>query len=277
MNDPAKPSAPTSAHALHDILRNVKDKNAATLAEAWSQVLGAKWGSLSFAERAAEVVYLWREMLIQINSLPERTRQRLRSYALASWSAVMPNSSWESAHPTTAITDAHLDELANTGDLIASNLPRTAMAPGSENLTGLRAQCEEWILVLAERAEIPDDALRGELLCQMRHLVWLIDNADKFGVSRVAQHADQVTGTLMRTYVRSDLGNAQSGFIRRTGNFVLALAAVTGLLTSAGTAVEAANKDLLSIEQLAHDIAHSPVTPSQHDPGPLTDRHDPAR
>jgi hypothetical protein len=71
----------------------------------------------------------------------------------------------------------------------------------------------------------------------MRRLVWVIDNAGTFGVSCVVQV----------------------------------------FITGAGIAVEAVNKDLLSIEQLAHDIAHSPVTPSQHDPGPLTDRHEPAR
>ena len=61
---------------------------------------------------------------------------------------------------------------------------------------GLSAENGYW--VLARRAEIPKDALRGELPCQMRRLVWIIDNADTLGVSRVVQHTGQATGTLMR-------------------------------------------------------------------------------
>jgi hypothetical protein len=92
---------------------------------------------------------------------------------------------------------------------------------------GLSAKNGFW--VLAERAEIPKDALRGEWPCQMRRLVRVIDNADTFGVSRVVQHTGQATGTLMRTSARSNMGNALSGFIRRTGNFVPAVTVVTGL------------------------------------------------
>ena len=50
---------------------------------------------------------------------------------------------------------------------------------------GLSAKNGYW--VLAEPVAIPDDALRGELPCQMRRLVWVIDNAGTFDVSRVVQ------------------------------------------------------------------------------------------
>ena len=79
----------------------------------------------------------------------------------------------------------------------------------------------------------------------------------------------------MRTHVRSGMGSALSGFIRRIENFVLA-AVVAGLLTSAGTVIETVNQALFSIKQLAPDITRNPVIPKQHDAEPSTYRHDPS-
>lgn len=111
---------------------------------------------------------------------------------------------------------------------------------------GLSAKNGYW--VLAERAEIPKDALRGEWPCQMRRLVWVIDNADTFGVSRVVQHTGQASGTLMRTSARSKHGQRVEWLYSASRKF-----------------------------RPGRTCRYWPVAPNQHDPGRSTGRHDPAR
>jgi len=273
MSESAKLSGPTSAHALHSVLQAVKEAGTSSLAQAWSKVLNAELRSLKFAERHGEIVGLWCETLNQIDSLPsERTRARLRSYAVSWWSAlIVPDSSWSSTSSANVITDSDLDHLVNTGDIISSQLTGTAIAPDNADLTTLRAQCEEWVSILADRTEIADEPIRLALLGQMRHLLWLIDNVGTFGVSRVVERGDQVAGALARTTLsRPSVVSRLNEFKRRTGSLVVALAVVTGLLTGVGATIEAANADLLYVQQFEHDVARSVTMarPSETEPSP---------
>ena len=274
MSEPTMPSGPTSAHALHNVLKAVKEARARTLPAAWSEVLDAKWKSLEFAKRHGEVVRLWCETVNQIDSLPpEKTRERLRSYATSWWVAIIaPDSSWSNnTSPALVISEADLDHLANTGDLIAGQLTGTAIAPAHADLDTLRAQCQEWISILSDKTEITEEQLRLTLLGQVSHLLWLIDNARTFGVSRVVEHGDQVTGALARTaYTRPSAIRRLDDFKRRIGQLAVALATVTGLLASAGTLAEVADHDMLSIERLAHDVEQLPhdITEGVKTPGP---------
>src|SRR5215831_19061917 len=256
------PSGPTSAHALHDVLKAVREARAKTLAAAWSKVLHAEWKSLEFAKRHGEVVRLWCETVGQIDSLPPgQTQSRLRSYATSWWLAlVVPDSPWgNNTSPAVVISEADLDHLTNTGDLIRGEFAGTAIAPTGTDLDALRVQCQEWISVLSDQTEITEEQLRLTLLGQMRHLLWLIDNARTFGVSRVVEHGDQVTGTLARTaYTRPSAIRKLDDFKRRIGQLAVALAAMTGLVAGAGTFAEVADHGLLSIEQLAHDAEQLP-------------------
>jgi hypothetical protein len=262
MSEPAMSSVLTSAHALHDVLKTVKEARAKTLAAAWSQVLDAKWKSLEFAKRHGEVVQLWYETVNQIDSLsPAKTRERLRSYASSWWLALIaPDSSWSNnTSPALVISETDLDHLANTGDLISGQLAGTAIAPSNSDLDALRAQCQQWISILSDQTEITEEQLRLALLGQMRHLLWLIENARTFGVSRVVELGDQVTGTLARTaYTRPSAIKKPDDFKRRIGRLAVTLAAVTGLLASAGTVTQVADQDLLSIERFTHDVEQVP-------------------
>jgi hypothetical protein len=285
VSESAKLSGPTSAHALHSVLQAVKEANTSTLAQAWSKVLDAELRSLKFAERHGEVVGLWCETLSQIGSLPsERTRARLRSYAVSWWSAlIVPDSSWSNTNtsPANVITDSDLDHLANTGDIISSQLTGTAIAPDTADLAALRSQCEEWVSILADRTEIAEDPIRLTLLGQMNHLLWLIDNVGLFGVSRVVERGDQAAGALARTALsKPNVVSKLNDFKRRSGRLVMALAILTGLLTGVGATIEAANTDLLYAQQLEQDVARSVTMarPSEAEPSPADtpDEHDAA-
>jgi hypothetical protein len=267
MDNSAKLSAPTSAHALYEILRSVKYSDVPTVARAWVKVLDAEWGTPRFAERHGEVSRLLNETFTQIKSLaPEQVRERQRSFASWCWKALtMPDSSWEDTHPLSLTSEEHLNYLANTGDIIASQLGETALAPGYTDLTDLRAQCEEWVSVLSGQTEIVGEPLRRQLLGQMHHLLWLIDEAGTFGVSRVVEHGDQVTGTLVRAaYTQPSKIRVRSEFRKRTARLTVALGLVAGALTGVGASVEAATQDLLAIEQLAHTAM--PAGPSETRP-----------
>jgi hypothetical protein len=71
------------------------------------------------------------ETFTHIKSLaPEQVRERQRSFASWCWKALtMPDSSGEDTDPLSLISEGHLNYLANTGDIIASQLGGTALAP----------------------------------------------------------------------------------------------------------------------------------------------------
>jgi hypothetical protein len=84
-------------------------------------------------------------------------------------------------------------------------------------------------------------------------------------VSRVVEHGDQVTGTLVRAaYTQPSKIRVRSEFRKRTARLTVALGLVAGALTGVGASVEAATQDLLAIEQLAHTAM--PAGPSETRP-----------
>jgi hypothetical protein len=258
----------TSAHALHNILHAIKNTPGDTLQSAWSTVLSVEWRSPEFARRHSEVVRLWNATVTQIEALPQdRTKSRMRGYTSTWWSAViMPEAHWNNTtmHPSKIISDSDLDHLESAADLILTQLGGAASAPAGTDLQTLRVQCEEWLTLLENRVEITDDRLRLELREQIRHLIWLIDNAIMFGVSRIVEHGDQVTGALIRTvYSGTDTVRNPKEFVKRIAGFVAALAMITTFLGAVNPAIKAADRDVQAIEQFVHDITHDDVAEEQ--------------
>jgi hypothetical protein len=262
----------SSANALHDVLYDVMHARVQTLAQAWSKILDAQWGSFEFAQRHGEVVCLWSDTVSQINALEyERTRKRMLVYANSWWSALItPSMQWDSVSDVARIiSQSDLDQLANLSDLISAQLGGSATAPAGKDLAALRAECEEWMSLLGDSEEITDESFRRTLQAQVSHLLWLIDNANLFGVSRVVQHGDQLTGALIRS------SRAQEGKIRNPEKFkrqiiklVAALALVAGVVRNSDTLTGAAEHSVPAIEKVIHEITSGRSLDKNSESGP---------
>lgn len=193
----------TAAHNLHTLIARVRSSTEANVASAWSDVLGAEWGTYEFARRHAEVVTLLQMTIRQLTALPERVRIRSERHVSAWWTAVMqPVINWTDATRRlhTIIDDDKLDHLESAADLIAGSLVGSGAAPQSADLSEMAQRCNEWIELLASMDEHEmSGPARDQLISQIRHLIWLIENVRYFGGARVAGEASTVIGSLAQT------------------------------------------------------------------------------
>lgn len=175
-------------------------KDVARPSGAWPQILGADWGSVEFSRRHAEVVGLYTGTLAQVAAFPDRARERAERYAWGWWLAIVaPDHGWGSNMQSSQTVDTNaLDQLGSVADLIDSRMAGSLAAPDKSDLTDLRAVCQEWADAVLAETDLAE-ALKSNLLQDLRHLTWLIDNADLFGVARVAASAETVVGTIITT------------------------------------------------------------------------------
>ena len=260
MSDPDSDSR-SSAYALYQILDELRNAGTASLTDAWSKVLEASFGSLEFAQRHGEVVRLWNDIVVNIGALAgERTRKRMLSYAATGWHAlIMPNTQWQSGNsaPANVISSSDLDHLASLSDLTLAQLGGTAADPAGSDLATLREQCDEWMLLLADSDEITDESFRNTLRAQISHLLWLINNANRFGVSRVVEHGDQLTGTLIRTAYAPDVKSKVKDperFKGRIKKLVIAVALIAGIIRNSETVIGAVDHSVPAMERVVHEI-----------------------
>ncbi|WP_143655784.1 hypothetical protein [Streptomyces sp. XY006] len=193
----------TAAHHLHTLLTSVRDSGKLNLREAWCKILDAEWGSLEFAKRHSEVVTLLQMTISQLNSLPERARSRCERHVGSWWILVMqPILNWSDTNrnPSVLFDTDQLDHLESTADLISRNLVGSSAAPRNSKFEDIVTQCQDWIEFLASMgSEEIEEPLRNQLISQIRHLIWLIENANLFGGARVAEEASTVIGSLAQT------------------------------------------------------------------------------
>lgn len=190
----------TAPHHLHNLLSRVKTSGKRTYIEGWAAVLGAEWGSVEFAKRHGEVLNLMVATIEQLDSLPERPRDRSLRYVNSWWqSLIQPQFNWtDASRPADGIIQQDmLDHLESAADIIAGSLVGSMAAPRGVDLQGILEQCREWLDLLQgmEDSEI-SGPVRDGLISQLEHLIWLVENANLFGGARVSAEASRVIGSL---------------------------------------------------------------------------------
>lgn len=253
----------TSPHSLHGILVKVCESGAPTFREGWSVALDAEWDSGEFARRHAEVSSLLSETIEQIQALPERSRVRFSRYYSQWWSAIVqPNAGWvDPARPARALINQEmLDHLESAADLVAEVLFGTSSAPRGDNLEALSESCNSWLAILAETpdSELPAE-LKGQIVHQIHHLVWLISNVELFGVARVSRETSSVIGSLAQASTALAGGDAETGgkWKRALLGFVAASVVFTTGATQLQTAIEAGSGAVKGITQVVDAVTNS--------------------
>lgn len=190
-------TVPTNdARALHEVLERLRH-SATRPSDAWPAVLGAEWDTLEFTRRHAEVMGLYAGTLRQVASLEDKTRAIVERYAPAWWTAVVVRDhGWGAGIETHATVDkGALDQLALLASVVEANMRGTLAVAANPDLDDLRAACQEWVDAMLIEPDI-SEPLRMNLLQDLRHILWLIDNADIFGVARVTAAAEVVVGNI---------------------------------------------------------------------------------
>jgi hypothetical protein len=194
-------AARTDAQALHDLLVAVREsKDTPSMMAAWHNVLQSDGDE--FVRRHCEVIGLLASTIEQIDALPnEQQRNRLKRYVPAWWRAVMaPDHAWGGPQDTRGLlADADLDHLASAADIIENRMRASLAAPsgGVEKLADFRTICADWLGYLRDEAHDLPDALRQSLIKDLEHVTWLIDNANLFGMARVAEAGQRAVGGLV--------------------------------------------------------------------------------
>lgn len=263
----------TSAIAIYDILMTIKNTKVSPifLHNAWQDALEEPYGTSDFARKHSEVVGLLVDAQSEIASIEnERVRNRVEKYLNTWWNALIrPSDNWTQFSARDLISDSDLDMLGTACDLISSQRGGLNSTSAASDLASLRAECDEWLSLISDTSEIANDSFREALLTQIKHLVWLIDNADTFGISVIVQRGDQITGALVREAAREGAVKNTGRFRDRINGFVTALTLVANLIHSSQVIYDAADHALPAAEKIIKEITS---TNSDHvQPPPLAD------
>lgn len=237
------------------------------LSGAWAAVLEADYGTSKFAKRHAEAMHLLGEALRLAWFLPDDRYGRHARYAPAWWSAlVMPDNAWGSTRASALIGQSDLDHLASLADLLDANLRQTAAVPDETRLEDIKADCQDWLDALPGFTSVPPET-RRLLEVDLQHVVWLIDNAAKFGSARAAHEAQAAT-TAAATAVDLVTDPLQrADWLARSQRLVAKVALFTFTTTASLTPALASSAYMLeqvnnNIDQVA-DIVDGPEAPGE--------------
>ncbi|MFJ7065418.1 hypothetical protein [Streptomyces sp. NPDC101115] len=253
----------TSAHGLHEILTEVWGSGAENFRKGWATALGAEWASPEFARRHAEVAGLLAETIQQIQALPETQQARYSRYFPQWWTAVVqPDVGWtDSGRPARVLVSQEtLDHLASAADLLQGALQGTSSAPAGSNLETLKESCSSWLELLEQT---PDSelapSLREEIAAQIKHLLWLIENAQLFGIARISRESTTVIGALAQASTALTGQDPQTGGKWRRGlvTFVAASAFLATGMTTLQTAIESGSGVVKEITQIVESVTTS--------------------
>ncbi len=263
---------PTSAHRLHDLLRDVRAQGQTHMHDAWCAVLGTEQGTPEFVRRHAQTAALLDDTLRDLAALTDRQQARFAQYALAWWRAVVaPDHQWNSSANNAAVDIigvADLHQLESAADLIEARFPGTTLAPAGDGLERLAEQAREWLDLVKESAEIPAP-LAGQLTAQLEHLLWLITNAPLFGSSAVARSADETLGSLARATLTVKDAATATLWRRLLTSYVATVTLLTGGLTATDAMLQAGTGTVESITrgveagQNLHDAVTNPEDGSE--------------
>lgn len=185
----------SSAHALHSILDSVNAQVAAnsSVYHAWQKVAGVRLETSKFAAFHAEVGALLNEVLETVRALPQADAGLYTPAEHAWWWAVTrPRADWHT------IKDELLDQrdLALLGALAHVVEARRVAVAGPPHASEVDVLHKGVLLILGQ-VESADDlpaAVRDQIEADLRHVQWLLENVDTFGVQHAREAAEAVSG-----------------------------------------------------------------------------------
>lgn len=240
----------TAARSLHTILTELEAVDAPTIHAKWQTVLDCQHNTTDFALRHAAVVSLWQQTMNSINALPaSSTRERRLAYGNLWWRAItIPDRAWGEQKNQKVIEQGALDVLDVTADHL-DHLDGDPQPLPENALMDLRILTEEWI----ERLETSTGISRGLKVSIVEHLtnvMWLIDNAGRFGRAAVVVAAEGASGALLRAAVETRQPKSWGTYLAR---FASATTLVAGGLTSLNLAIDEGQEVVREVQGVVSD------------------------
>ena len=198
----ARPASP--ARALHDIIDAVNSGIGSPHSHpyyAWQAVAGHDIGTSAFVRFHAEAMELLSEVSEEMRTLSPSAEQRFSIYVADWWTAlVWPRYDWAGAQ-SKIIDPAPLHMLAALADVFEARAPLGgAQSPQTPELltravTFLRAE-------VAKATDLPE-SVRDEILNDLDHVLWLLEEVDTFGVGHAVGAVEKATGRALSKAART--------------------------------------------------------------------------
>lgn len=192
------PAPASAAHALHDMIAAVQrgiPQSEGTSYHAWQRVSGHNVGTSDFARYHAEVVELVREVAESLRTLDDVPQRRYEAYLPAWWAAVvLPRRDWVAAGEL--LEESSLDMLGSLGDVLESR----ALTVGLPNphAPEMLAKAVSFLMAEVEKEVTLPPTVREQVLADLRHVVWLLDNVSAFGVDHAVAATEKAAGSVLR-------------------------------------------------------------------------------
>lgn len=258
MTGSATPLGPrTAGHALHDLIEGVRNSGQSNVLGGWTTVLGAEAGNVVWAQRHAEVVGLFRAVIQQLESLPNGDRSQMRAlkYAPSWYRAVVWQDHWQhNSQPAhNVISASDLDQLGFAADYLAYRLPSGAAHPSDDAIARLRQEVQAWLGLLNETEDL-SESVREAIAGQMRHVLWLLDNVDTFGITPVVRETQVAVGQVTETmFTRPSGSPLKRKWVMHFGGLLVALGLVTQGVQATNQVLEAARDTLTVVGEIARE------------------------
>ena len=188
----------SAARALHDILARVENgigEPHKSGYHSWGAVAGATVGSNDFAAYHGEVVGLFSETLEGLSTLAPDAQTRYGAYLSEWWDAlVRPRIDW-ATEGRTIIEDPALHMLGALADVMEARA--SVSPPTSPRATEILQKAISLLVHEVESdTELPF-TVREQILADLRHVLWLLENVSTFGVDHAVAAVEKVTGKVL--------------------------------------------------------------------------------
>lgn len=188
----------SAARALHDLMAKVAGravKQEQSVYHAWQAVSGLKIASADFARFHTEAMTLLQTVTESVQSLPPHQQERYLSY-LPQWWDAMARSRFDWAEKGRAfIEPAALDMLGGLSDLLEARAE--LRAPRGPQTRETLTRAVNYLLNDVEgKADLPA-SVRAQIVADLKHISWLLENVEWFGVDHAVDALEQATGRVI--------------------------------------------------------------------------------
>lgn len=236
----------SSARALHDILARVLEftEGDSTLG-AWQKTTGYGHTSADFARLHAATTALLNETVEGLTRLQPTRRERHLKYLPDWWSALVRSRfDWASKGQNVPplIERSDLDHLAAAADAIEDHAALTGT--GNPHAAEYLERAVGYLQGLVVDATDIPTPVRDQILADLAHITWLIQNVDVFGVEHATRAFEATTAKVGAAAVRTPT----AGLKKLWAACVTALVLVSTPLEAASSVVENVTS-LFGVEQ----------------------------
>lgn len=163
--------------------------------QAWQAEAGREIASAGFARLHAEAMSLLGSVAESVQGLPGNQRDRYAGYLPHWWAAlVRPRDDWATVKKG-IIEEQHLHMLAALADVLEGRAE--AISPRDPQIVDRLRRTVDHLLGEIDAMSDLHAPVRAQIMADLRHIAWLLANADTFGVDRAVEAMERTAGKVV--------------------------------------------------------------------------------